>query len=164
MTQQIPIDAFFLDSCLHTFLDTRFNKDDNIILPISYETIDSDFIRPAREKNKLKPSKFSSYTGFIASFYLDNQLEIFGYLTDGILDNFIKLENEIKSGFYEYYVEYNKHLVYCAGKYVDGKSIELPFIWGDEDIITEIDFFEWVRQEVHYVIFSGLLSQRRNCL
>ena len=164
MTQQIPIDASFLDSCLYTFLDTRFNKPTNITLPISYETIDSDCIRPVREKNKLKPSNFSSYTGFIASFYPGNQLEIFGYLTDGILDNFIKLEYQLKSGFFHYYVEYNEKLIPCGGQYVDGKSIESPFIWGDDDIITEIDFFEWVRQEVHYVIFSGLLYQRKNCL
>ena len=153
----IPIDASFLDSCLQSFLTTHFYTPDlAIFFPLTYETIDSDFIRPVREKKKLKPSRFSSYTGFIASFYYNAQLEIFGYLQEGILRDFIKLELDKVSGFYEYHAKYFEQFVYCSGKYVDGKSIESPFLWGEEDIITTIDFSEWVRQEIHYVTRCGI--------
>jgi hypothetical protein len=154
---QIPIDVSFLDSCLESFLNTRvFTPEIAQFFPLTYETINSDFIRPVREKKKNKSSKFSSYTGFIASFYSTGKLEIFGYLQEGILKDFIKLEFEKLSGFYEYHAKYLEYFASCTGKYVDGQSIESPFLWGHEDIITTIDFSEWVKQEIHYVTRCGI--------
>lgn len=154
---QIPIDASFLDLCLQSFLNTHlYTPDITMFFPLTYETIDSDFIRPIWEKKKLKPSRFSSHTGFIASFYHNNQLEIFGYLQEGILWDFIKLELDKISGFYQYHAKYLEQFVSCSGKYIDGKSIETPFAWGHEDIIETIDFSTWVRREIDYVTRCGI--------
>lgn len=109
---------------------------------------------------KIKNCKYSSYTGFIASFYPSGQLEIFGYIRSGTLYAFIKLEQGVESGVSDYFVEYFRQLVPCGGEYRNGKSIEPPFIWGDDDIIREINFIKWVKEEIHYVINCGFHYQR----
>ncbi len=161
--QQIAIDAVFLNSCFHTFLDSHFYKPIHAsFFPIIYETIDSSILGTVTHKKKLKSCNYSSYTGFIVSFYPSGQLDIFGYIKSGTLYAFIKLEQGRESGVSDYSVEYRGHEIPCSSEYVNGKSIEPPFIWGDDDIIREINFTEWVKQEIHYVINCGFYHQRKN--
>ena len=90
--QQILIDASFLDSCFQTFLNSSFYETaDDSFFPLKYETIIHNFIGLFKKIKKIEISQYSSYTGFIASFYLDGQLELFAYVKDGMIDIFIDL-------------------------------------------------------------------------
>ena len=142
------IDSFFLDSCLQTFSDSRFCRSENAsFLPVTYEIIDSTF---------------SSYTGFIASFYKDGQIKIFGYANTGnIQDRFLKLEQGKESGYCNYMLEYYGSDVSCYEIYKNGESIESPFVWGHEDIIRKMEFSTWIENAIHQIIFSGFLFRRK---
>lgn len=112
--------------------------------------------------DKIIDSAFSSYTGFIASFYKDGQLENFGYANTGNLNiRFIKLAQGKESGYCKYMLEYSGSDVFCYEIYKNGECIESPFIWGDEDIIRKMEFFTWIENAIHQIIYSGFLFRRK---
>jgi|SRR5919199_1501485 hypothetical protein len=167
------INVSFLDSCIQSFSESfLYESAYEPFLPVTYET--STYITSSDSaigRYKAPGSNFASYTGFIASFYQDGQLKIFGYAISG------KINNYPISGIISYFVfvshgqktgdsSYLASPHHSFGKrYQNGESIHSPYIWGDEDVITTMDFSEWVRQEIYYVIQSGIfLMQRRNIL
>ena len=112
--------------------------------------------------DKIIDRTFSSYTGFIASFYKDGKLENFGYANTGNLNvRFIKLAQGKESGYCNYMLEYSRSDVFCYEVYKNGESIESPFVWGDEDIIRKVDFSTWVINAIHHIIYSGFLFRRK---
>ncbi len=144
----------FLDGLIKFFTNGYTNTPASVI--VSYEA---------------SGSNLASYTGFIASFYQDGQLKIFGYAISGKIINypisgrisyFVALERAQEKGHSSYLIRPNHSF---GERYANGESIHPPYIWGDEDVITTMDFSEWVREEIYYVIQSGIfLIQRRNIL
>jgi hypothetical protein len=200
------INVSFLDSCIYRFPSSGLYKPGyESFLPVTYETIDSNFIQtnyaviepepnpffidyclkifklftntstdipdPVIAGYQATGSNFTSYTGFLASFYQDGQLKIFGYAVSGKIINYpisgriecyIALEYGQQKGHSSYLI--TPHHTFDE-RYENGKSIHPPYIWGDDDVITTVDFSKWVREQIYYVIQSGIfLIQRRNIL